>query len=258
MMEAKLVAREQQNRVLAEVLGGPHDTRTMAETVAQRLRTLIIDGQLPPGTTLRLAPMAEQLGVSIMPVREAFRLLEAERLVVVTPRRGAVVAALSIDDIEETYAIRVALEGLAARHATELLSAADLADMEGLFEAMARATEANDLQAFIAADRAFHMRLYAASDRDHLVRKISELEGRSQRYAPYVYAAWQPLDIALQAHRPLLEAIEAGDPGLVEERTREHMSAAGARLLASAQREAGDRARPLTLRRGRAGDNKQT
>jgi DNA-binding GntR family transcriptional regulator len=245
------VARGQQDSVLADVLGGPHDTRTMAETVAQRLRGLIIEGQLPPGTALRLAPLADQLAVSIMPIREAFRLLEAERLVVVTPRRGAVVTELSIDDIEETYAVRVALEGLAARHATERLTAADLADIGKLFEQMAQAQEANDLKSFIAADREFHLRLYAASGRDNLVRLISELVNRSQRYAPYVYGAWQPLDIALRAHKPLLDAIEAGDPMLVEERTREHMSAAGARLLASAQREVGERARALTPRRGR-------
>ncbi len=224
----------------------------MAETVADRLRALIIDGQLPPGTILRLAPLAEQLGVSIMPVREAIRLLESESLVVVAPHRGAVVAELSIDDIEETYAIRVALEGLAARHATERLTAADLTDIGGLFELMSRARDANDLASFIAADREFHMRLYASSGRDRLVRMISDLENRSRRYAAYVYAAWQPLDIALRAHRPLLDAIEIGDPALVEERTREHMSAAGARLLISVQREADDRARLPAARRGQA------
>ena len=101
--------------------------------------------------------MAEQLGVSIMPVREHSDSSRRNDSLS-SPPAGAVVAALSIDDIEETYAIRVALEGLAARHAAELLSAADLADIEGLFEVMARATEANDLQAFIAADRAFHVR----------------------------------------------------------------------------------------------------
>ena len=246
------MARGQQNGVLAEVLGGPHDSRTMAETVAQRLRALIIEGQLPPGTTLRLARVADQLAVSIMPVREAFRLLEAERLLVVTPRRGAVVAELSVDDIEETYAIRVALEGLAARHATERLTAGDLAEIGALFERMTQAKEMNDLQSFISADNDFHMRLYAASGRARLVRLISELTNRSRRYAPYVYGAWQPLDIALRAHRPLLDAIEAGDPVLVEARTREHMSAAGARLLASVQREAGERARTLAPRRTRA------
>jgi DNA-binding GntR family transcriptional regulator len=245
------VGRAQQDLVLADVLGGPHDTRTLAETVADRLRELIITGQLPPGTPLRLTPLAEQLGVSIMPVREAIRLLENERLVVVTPRRKAVVAELSIDDIEETYAVRVALEGLAARHATERLTAADIKDIDELFANMARARDAGDMRVFIEADREFHMRLYVASGREHLVRTISELVNRSRRYSSYVYASWQPLDIALRAHQPLLEAIEAGDPALVEERTREHMSAAGARLLAAVRREADERARSLTGRRAK-------
>lgn len=243
------MAQGHRDVVLADILGAPHDTRTMAETVAQRLRELIINGQLPPGTPLRLDPLAKQLGVSIMPVREAFRLLETERLVVVTPRRRAVVAELSIDDIEETYAVRVALEGLAARHATERLTATDVTDIDDLFARMAEARDSNDLEAFIAADREFHMRLYSASGRDNLVRTISELERRSRRYASYVYASWQPLDIALRAHRPLLEAIEAGDPELVEERTREHMSAAAARLLVAARREADSRTRSLDPRR---------
>ena len=93
------------------------------------------------------------------------------------------------------------------------------------------------------------MRLYAASGRENLVRTISELEARSRRYASHVYASWQPLDIALRAHQPLLDAIEAGDPVMVEERTREHMSAAAARLLASVRRDEDERARPLNPRR---------
>jgi hypothetical protein len=95
------------------------------------------------------------------------------------------------------------------------------------------------------------MRLYAASGREHLVRMISELVNRSRRYAPYVYGSWRPLDIALRNHQPLLEAIEAGDPALVEERTREHMSAAAARLLAGVQREADERSRMTPLGQGR-------
>jgi DNA-binding GntR family transcriptional regulator len=250
----RFVTRGQDEAVLADIPGGLHDTRTLAETVAERLRDLIISGQLQPGTSLRLAPLAEQLGVSIMPVREAFRLLETERLVVVTPRRKTVVAELSVDDIEETYAVRVALEGLAARHATERLTAVDIADIDTLFARMAEACDANDLQAFIAADREFHRRLYAASGRDNLVRTIAELENRSRRYASYVYSAWQPLDIALRAHQPLVDAIEAGDPALVEGRTREHITAAGARLLASVRRESDERSKSPALRRAKPKD----
>lgn len=229
--------------VLADILGGPPDTSTLAETVAERLRDLIISGQLQPGAELRLAPLAKQLGVSIMPVREAIRLLESERLVVVRPRRRAVVAELSIDDIEETYAVRVALEGLAARHATERLTASDIAEIEDRFKDMAQAKDDEDQRRFIEADREFHMRLYATSGRARLVQTIADLERQSRRYSSYVYSSWQPLDIALRAHQPLLDAIEAGDPALVELRTTEHMSSASARLLAAVRREEEERAK---------------
>ncbi len=240
-----VVARSEQDAVLAQALGGRHDSRTMAETVAARLRDPIIDGQLPPGTVLRLARIAEQLGVSIMPVREAFRLLEGEGLVRITPRRGAVVSELSLDDIEETYAVRVALEGLAARRATERLTARDRAEIGECYEQMARAREQGDLRAFIEADHDFHMRLYVASGRDHLIQSISDLTNRSRRYSPYGYRRWQTLDVALDAHIPILEAIDAGDAALAERLTGEHMAAAGARLLEAVRLETVDHAGDL-------------
>jgi len=221
----------------------------MAEMVAQRLKTAIVDGQLPPGTPLRLAQISERLGVSVMPVRDALRQLEAERLVDITPRRGAVVTELSIEDAEETYAVRVALEALAARHATAKLTQADLDEIREAFERMAEAQRADDLRAFIEADHVFHHRLYQASQRERLIRNISELVDRSRRYAPYSYRAWQPLGAGLAAHRPILEAMEARDPILVERLTFEHMSAAAVRLVSAVQQEADERARAPRRRR---------
>ncbi len=221
----------------------------MAEVVAQRLRTAIVDGQLPPGTPLRLARISERLGVSVMPVRDALRQLEAERLVDIAPRRGAVVTELSIEDAEETYAVRVALEALAARHAVARLSDADIGEIREAFGRMAEAQRSGDLGTFIDADHVFHHRLYQASERDRLIRNIAELVARSRRYAPYAYRAWLPLDNALAAHRPILEAIEARDPILVERLTFEHMSAAAARLVAAVQLEAEERARAGRRRR---------
>ena len=81
---------------LDEVLGGPADSKTLAATIAQRLRALILDGQLQPGARLPLTDIAASLGVSVMPVREALSRLEAERLVVMRPRRGAIVARLTV------------------------------------------------------------------------------------------------------------------------------------------------------------------
>lgn len=243
------MARRRGDDILESVLGAPQDSRTMAEMVAQRLRTAIVDGQLPPGTPLRLVQISERLGVSVMPVRDALRQLEAERLVTITPRRGAVVTELSIEDAEEAYAVRVALEALAARHAAAKLTKADLDEIREAFDRMAEAQRAGDLQAFIEADHSFHHRLYQASQRESLIRNISELVDRTRRYSPYVYRAWLPLDKALDAHRPLLEAIESRDPALVERLNYEHMSGAAARLVAALQEETDERARASGVRR---------
>jgi DNA-binding GntR family transcriptional regulator len=248
------VGRPRGNEILDAVLGAPHESRTMAEAVAQRLKLLIVDGQLPPGTPLRLSHVSERLGVSVMPVREALRLLESERLVQIVPRRGAVVTELSVEDAEETYAVRIALEALAARRAAEKLTDQDLAELREAFDQLTAAQSSGDLHAFIEADQVFHSRLYQASGRERLIRNISELVDRSRRYAPYAYRAWQPLDAALGAHQPIFEAILARDAPLVERLTSEHMSAAATRLVTLIQREAEERARAQAPRRRRRGD----
>ena len=225
---------------VAEILGGPADARTVAATVAQRLRARILDGQLRPGATLRLTPLAHNLGVSAMPVREALRSLEGEGLVVVRPRRGAVVAELSAEDAEEIYAMRVALESLCARHGAERLGPADVADIEQLFGRMEEQQQAWNLAAFIDLDHAFHSRLYAVSWRERLIRMIGDLQNRSRRYLPYIYGAWPMVEnpdpgsiapVRLEAHRPILVAIQEGNKPLVERLTREHMEQAAGRLL---------------------------
>ncbi len=217
--------------LLATVLGPPHDSRTMAELVAHRLRALIVDGQLPPGTPLRLVQISKRLGVSSMPVRDALRLLEGDSLVEIVPRKGAIVSELSIEDAEETYAVRTAYEALAARHAARRLTDGDLGDIRAAFDRMVEAQRAGDLRSFIDADHVFHQRLYQASGRERLIDSISDLVDRSRRYSPYVYQTWLPLDHALSEHRPILAAIESRDADLLERLTYEHMSAAATRLV---------------------------
>ena len=236
---------------LEEIIGGPADAQTLAATVSQRLRRLILDGQLAPGTTLRLSPLAASLGVSVMPVREALRRLEAEGLVVLTPRRGATVAELSVEDAEETYALRTALESLCAGRAAERLTDADLVELQRLFDCMDSAEESADLAAFIDADHAFHSYLYGVSGRSRLLGMISELQDRSRRYLPSLYEAWQMAEDPLDAHRPLLAAIKERDPARVEELTREHMRQAGDRLTLAIARKAGERRTARTPARSR-------
>lgn len=218
--------------IFDEAFGEPEERLTVAESVAGRIRELILTGKLPPGTPLRLAQLASRLGVSVMPVREAIRILEAERLVTVEPRRGAHVAQLTLDDVEELYAVRSALEALAARHGARAIKPADVRRMRTALEAMERAAAAGDVTAFLAHDRRFHDVLYVASGRPGLVARIHELLANGRRIVdPHVYQPSFPLSAAAEAHRPILDAVGRRDTRLVEELIRDNIAQAGERVL---------------------------
>lgn len=210
--------------------------RTLTSTVADRLRTLIIDGTIPPGSPLRLNALADRLDVSITPVREAIRVLEAERLVITSPHRGATVLRISSDEVEEIYAMRVGLEHLAARRAMERILPNEVLALRDQFEVMATAARREDLDRFSSEDRRFHQMLYVCAGRPPLLTKILGLTQSSFRATKLAYGIWRPLMLGLDAHRPLMEAIEAGDPDRVARMTYEHVREGGSRIHAAVLR----------------------
>ena len=222
-----------QEALLDSALPAPEDRRTLTDSVARRLRNLIIEGHLPPGTPLRLQALAGRLGVSVMPVREALRLLEAERLVAVSPHRGATVLQVSSDEVEEIYVMRAALERLAARIAMAKIGQDEIRAIRDQFEAMAAAASDEDLDRFGLEDRRFHRLLYAAAGRDGLYARILDLSQSSLRATNLAYGIWRPLLLGLEAHRPILEAIEAQDTEQVARLTFEHVTEGGARIFAA-------------------------
>ena len=225
--------------LLDEAFGEPEERPTIADSVAGRLRELILTGKLPPGTPLRLSQVAARMGVSVMPIREAIRILESERLVTIEPRRGAVVATLSIEDIEELYAVRAALEALAAKHGARNIGPEATQAMRAEFEAMVAAAGSGDTAAFLAHDREFHARLYAASGRPQLVGRIDELLESGRRIVdPYVYRSWYPLRVSAEAHRAILEAVERRDGLLTEQLIRDNIVRSGERALVAFEEDA--------------------
>ena len=218
--------------LLESVLGDPEPQPTVSEHVAARLRELILTGRLPPGTRLRLSHVANRLGVSVMPVREAMRILEAERLVISEPRRGAVVAGLSFEDIEELFAVRGALESLAAEHGAERIDTDGVRAMRTEFDAMGEACDSGDKTGFLAHDRRFHSILYESAGRPALLARIDELLESARRAGdPYIYRDWYPLPEVVEAHRPILEAVERHDHRLVAQLVRENISRASEQAL---------------------------
>jgi DNA-binding GntR family transcriptional regulator len=169
-----------------------------------------------------------------MPVREALRQLETEGLVHTRPHSGSVVATLSRDELEELYAMRAALEGLAARIAASAVRNEQRPELQARLDALAAAAAAGELAGTVAADRAFHAGIYAAAGRPRLQERIGDLALNTRRVGMLAYADWRTdPSRGVAAHRAILDAVLAGDADLAERLTTEHVRYGGRQILAA-------------------------
>jgi DNA-binding GntR family transcriptional regulator len=184
----------------------------MAEAALERLREAIILGELTPGAPLRLEDLAQRLGMSISPIREAVRQLEALGLAEHVPHHGAKVMELDVEELRELFAIRLAIETMAVRRAAAVFSAADAAAARARLEGYVAARHRADTLAAVREHTAFHFTVYEASGSGWLVRLIRPCWDSCERYRPVLLAetgAWQ--DRHEELDRELLAAIEAHD-----------------------------------------------
>jgi DNA-binding GntR family transcriptional regulator len=182
------------------------------ELVYLRTRQAILSGELEPGSPLRVQDLATRNGVSMIPVREALRKLEAEGFVDSIPNRGARVAPLSLADMLDVYGVRIVLEVEALRQAFPRLTHADL---ERAVDLNIRMHESTDLggAATQALHHELHFLLYRPSDSRWLLKMIQSVWDHTERYrramAPHV-----DLNDSRLQHQRIIDAIEAGDaPG---------------------------------------------
>lgn len=174
------------------------------EAVTEALRHAITDGVLAPGQRLAQADLAEQLGVSRIPLRDALRRLEAEALVRIDGRRGARVAELSNADIHEIYEMRIVLEGRCLRLAMSNLSDADAAQLVAVAEEMEE--KATNRSEGLGARRAFYGALYEHAERPRMRRVIFQLRDNIARYHLLTNR-----ELSRKAHSDLRSAIPAAD-----------------------------------------------
>lgn len=189
----------------------PPSRRTAADEAELALFQGIMDGTVPPGTPLRLQDLADQLGMSMMPIREALRRLQGLGLVEIIAHKGAWVRPLTLGDLLDTYATRMHIEGraiaLAATNSTsELAEQARKALRE-----RAQADERGDLIASRDGNERFHFILYEASGSNWLVRSIIPLWRNSERYR--VEARRNPANVRRRTaeHEAIMEAVERRD-----------------------------------------------
>jgi len=197
---------------------------SLGEFVLERLRDAIRRGRYQPGQRIREAEVAGWLGVSRTPVREAFRRLQSDGLLKLTPWRGAVVAELDRAQVVELYATRRALEGtaaaLAARHASE----AEIAVFFELLDQDAAAGLSAKRRARI--NRQFHQALYRAAHNRYLMQALNALDDSLALLKSTTYEMPGRPEVARREHRKIAEAIRRRDPDAAERATRVHIDSA--------------------------------
>ena len=195
--------------------------RTIAGQVAERLKEEILAGEREPGSRLRQVEIAQKLGVSTTPVREALAMLQREGLVRLNAQRGAVVFLPSVRDLREHYEIRAALEALAAAKSAERFEPAWAAPLEAVLDEMRDGPPA---ARYIALNQRFHTTLYEHSGRAQLVAMIAALRDASSAYL-HIYRAQDdfPVERLDAEHRAILAACVARDPERAAAATREHL-----------------------------------
>jgi DNA-binding GntR family transcriptional regulator len=201
--------------------------RTMAEYALEQLREAIILGELPAGTPLRLDELARSLGMSISPIREAVRQLEALGLAKHVPHQGARVLDFDIEELRDLFQVRLALESLAVRRAAERFTDADAETARqhlGRFDQM---RGAGDVRQTMRAHTDFHFTLYEASRSAWLVALIRPAWDRSERFRPALLAsAGEPQDLHRALDERLLAACAGHDPKAAADALFEHLELA--------------------------------
>jgi DNA-binding GntR family transcriptional regulator len=206
--------------------GGAVRHRTMAEAALERLREAIIMGELTPGTPLRLEDLARQLGMSISPIREAVRQLEALGLAEHVPHHGAKVMRLDVEELRELFSIRLALEGMAVRRAAELLEPSGAGAARGHLDAYDEARRRGDVRNAVRAHGAFHFALYEAARSPWLLRLIRPAWDSCERYRPILLAKGAVQDRHEELDVELLDACSAHDPERAATALRAHLELA--------------------------------
>lgn len=211
--------------------------KPLRELVFESLREAIINGQLRPGERMMEIQLAEEMGVSRTPVREAIRKLELEGLVVMIPRKGAYVAGLSLKDIADVFEIRRALEGLAAELAADRISEDELEKLERYLVIIAEQIEAGDLQKVVEVDTDFHTLLYQASRNQRLTQIINNLREQIQRFRTTSLSYPGRMKTALEEHRKIVEAISSRDGDQARRSAQEHIENAENSMMSMIQHD---------------------
>jgi DNA-binding GntR family transcriptional regulator len=200
--------------------------KTMPTSVADHIRAMILKRELLPGERLIQSELAERLGVSRTPVREALQKLAAEGLVTLSPYKGARVARLSLSHLEEIYHVRIAVESHLGYLAAQYITDEELDQMRALVGQMKERLDAGELSRLLDLNRQVNTILFTASRSRNLRDLAIEYMNLANLYRQVHFTTRKRSQRIVDDHEELLAALEEGDPEGVYQVSRRQMEAA--------------------------------
>lgn len=212
---------------------------SLASLVQAEIERMILEGGLAPGDKLAEATLAEQLGVSRGPVREAFRMLEEAGLVQTEKNRGVFVRCIPIEEVLEIFEVRAVMDQFVGRKLAQTLSAAQVRELRGLADDMDRAARAGDADAFHPLNLRFHDRLLELAGNAKLTATYRKLIKELQLHRRQNLTA-ESMAVFAREHRAIVKAIASGDADAAGQAMFDHVMASRERTWQNhLRREAG-------------------
>jgi DNA-binding GntR family transcriptional regulator len=193
------------------------------EHVADRLRDMIIAGDLAPGAAIDELALCGAFKISRTPLREALKVLAAEDLVILQPRRGAVVSALTTESVDQKFEVVALIEGHAARLFCERRDPAALAALTTIHDRLAAAFRAKNQKQYSETNQLFHRRLVELTGNDEMVRIHAQMLGHLQRARTFTGRQTNWRHTFLVEHDDVLAALTSGSPAEAEAAIRDHL-----------------------------------
>jgi DNA-binding GntR family transcriptional regulator len=226
--------------------------QTVASMTLDAIRDGILHGSYAEGEPLRQDALADELGVSRIPIREALRQLETEGLVTFNPHRGAIVSSLSLDEIEEVFDLRAAIEPDLLRRAMPHLTTYQLDQADAVLDRYAVALRTGDVSKWGELNWQFHASLYAPAERPITMSIVHRLHQQSDRYLRMQLALTHGETRANEEHRAIAAAARAHDTKRACGLVRDHIAGAGRSLLAFLRQRRDEDVNSRTSARSRA------
>ena len=185
--------------------------RPLREIVYEELKRQILVGEIAPGTRMMEVELAEDMGVSRTPVREAIRKLEKEGMVTIEPRKGAYASNISIKDMVDVLEVRQGLEAMAAAIASEKITQAQKEELQTVVDQYREAVEAENVEKMIQYDQKFHMLIVTYSGNKTLTQVFSTVQELALRFRYIYYDDFNRYENMPNEHQEIENAIMSGD-----------------------------------------------